>query len=315
MPTHVAPPRASADGVCVVLAVLLTCTAPAAGAAPVAAKVAAAGAAATAPPALVEETLAVRVFGMAGDGTAFDRRIPVLVVRETAPIPRPFLLLLHGRGADAPARARQSTQSYPANSRYFAHRGFVVLMPLRAGYGASGGRDLEDSGECADKHFDAGIAAGLIETREVLERAAALPYVDGARGLVVGESVGGLIALAAGGAKLAGVVGTVNVAGGDGGDSLNRPDEPCQPDRLRQTLARLGHRGRIPSLWLYSANDRLWGPRYPAEWFAAYRAAGGRGRFVRLPPDKNNGHYIFNRNAAAWQPAFERFAARRGFRP
>ena len=301
MPTLVAPLRSPGHGACSLVAVLCAAWA-----------FAATRAAAATPPTpsgVVEETLSVRVHGVAGDGSAFDQTIAVLVVRETAARPRPFLLLLHGRGADAPARARQSVQSYPANSRYFAERGFIVLVPLRAGYGGSGGRDLEYSGECADKHFDAGIAAGLIETREVLERAAAMPYVDAARGLVVGESVGGLIALAAGAAHLPGVVGTINVAGGDGGDSLNRPDEPCQPDRLRQTFARLGRNARIPSLWLYSANDRLWGPHYPAEWFAAYRAAGGRGSFVQLAADKNNGHFIFNRNAAACQPAFERFAA------
>jgi hypothetical protein len=30
---------------------------------------------------------------------------------------------------------------------------------------------------------------------------------------------------------------------------------------------------------------------------------------VALPADKNNGHFIFNRNALAWQPRFETFVA------
>jgi hypothetical protein len=65
---------------------------------------------------------------------------------------------------------------------------------------------------------------------------------------------------------------------------------------------------------MYSANDRFWGPRLPSEWYGAYARAGGRGRFVELPADKNNGHFIFTRNPPAWHPAFEEFAAAIGLR-
>jgi hypothetical protein len=99
----------------------------------------------------------------------------------------------------------------------------------------------------------------------------------------------------------------VNISGGDGGNARTRADEPCRPDQMRETFARYGSANRLPTLWMYSANDRVWGPVYPRQWFAAFTHAGGRGQFVELPADKNNGHYIFNRNAAAWHPAFEAF--------
>jgi pimeloyl-ACP methyl ester carboxylesterase len=105
----------------------------------------------------------------------------------------------------------------------------------------------------------------------------------------------------------------VNFAGGDGGDSLRHVDAPCQPERLRAAFASYGASSHVPTLWLYSRNDRVWGPEYPKVWFAAFHAAGGRGEFVELPADKNNGHYIFNRNPPAWQPAIERFLAQNGF--
>ncbi|MDE1922760.1 MAG: dienelactone hydrolase, partial [Gammaproteobacteria bacterium] len=82
-----------------------------------------------------------------------------------------------------------------------------------------------------------------------------------------------------------------------------------RPDQLRRTFARYGRTSRVPTLWMYSANDRLWGPRFPRQWYRAFVAAGGAGRFVELPADKNNGHFIFDRNAKACHPAFRRFLA------
>ena len=81
---------------------------------------------------------------------------------------------------------------------------------------------------------------------------------------------------------------------------------------MARTLAAYGRRDRVPTLWLYSANDRYWGTKAPRRWFDAFVAAGGEGRFIELPADKNNGHFIFNRNPQAWHGAFEVFAASLG---
>jgi hypothetical protein len=64
---------------------------------------------------------------------------------------------------------------------------------------------------------------------------------------------------------------------------------------------------------MYSLNDRYWGTEYPKQWFDAFIHSGGKGEFVSLPADKNNGHYIFTRNAMAWHPAFETFIHKLGF--
>jgi len=257
--------------------------------------------------AFVSETLHVPVRLATSTGTSVTQIIDVAVMRNAGSVRRPFVLLLHGRSADAAERARLALPIYPANARYLAGQGFVVLIPLRIGYGISGGPDLESTGPCDDKHFTSGVSPAVEEARQVLAYATALPYVDARRGIVMGESFGGLAAIAAAAAAWPGVVGAVSIAGGDGGDSLHRPDRPCGAERLSASFAAYGAANRVPTLWLYSANDRLWGSELPRAWYAAFMHAGGHGEFVELPADKNNGHFIFNRNAAAWHPAFERF--------
>lgn len=242
-----------------------------------------------------------------------ERSLVVTRVRDDARGTSPFLVLLHGRPADRAAFARLGRVDYPANARYFAQRGFTVLIPTRIGYGVTGGADVEFSGPCTDKQPLRGIAMAHDQVRQLLDWAIGHTLVDPHRGLLVGESFGGLAALGAG--DLPGVIGVVSVAGGDGGDSLQHPDAPCGPEAVEAALRVVARTTRVPTLWLYSANDRLWGPTIPRRWFEAYRAAGGEATYVPLPADKNNGHFIFNRNPPAWRPAFERFAVMLGLQP
>ena len=262
---------------------------------------------------IIEQTIEVPVQVQPRDGPEVRQNIAVTIVREATADRRPFLVLLHGRGTSPAERTAMGLKTYPANSRYFASKGFVVLVPTRVGYGVSRGPDVEYTGTCQSKHFADGVAVAVIETRQVLRYAERLAYVDPDHGIVVGESFGGLVAIAIAADDIRGVVAAVNISGGDGGNVRTRVDEPCRPDQMRETFARYGSANRLPTLWMYSANDRMWGPVYPKQWFAAFTQAGGRGQFVDLPADKNNGHYIFSRNAAAWHPAFESFLA--GLKP
>jgi dienelactone hydrolase len=262
---------------------------------------------------IIEQTIEVPVQVQPRDGPEVRQDIAVTIVREATADRRPFLVLLHGRGTSPAERTAMGLKTYPANSRYFASKGFVVLVPTRVGYGVSRGPDVEYTGTCQSKHFVDGAAVAVVETRQVLRYAERLAYVDPDHGIVVGESFGGLVAIAIAADDIRGVVAAVNISGGDGGNVRTRIDEPCRPDQMRETFARYGSANRLPTLWMYSANDRVWGPVYPKQWFAAFTQAGGRGQFVDLPADKNNGHYIFSRNAAAWHPAFESFLA--GLKP
>jgi dienelactone hydrolase len=119
--------------------------------------------------------------------------------------------------------------------------------------------------------------------------------------------VGGLLSVSLAARNVPRVVAYVNFAGGSGGDPKGRPGQPCGPDKLAQAYAQFGRTARTPVLWLYSPNDLYWGADLPREWFTAFKKAGGRGRFVALPPYGDDGHQSFTRNRAAWRDTVAQF--------
>ena len=223
--------------------------------------------------------------------------------------PGPLVLIAHGRPASADERLRMGQVKYPGNAVWLAQHGYVVAVPTRIGYGSTGGPDLDYTGECNNKDYLSGLTGAAEQYRQVLRYLQHLPFVDTRHTAVIGESFGGLVALAL--SSDAAIQGVINFSGGDGGD-YSHLDQPCAPERLQAAFAGLAHKNRVPTLWLYSLNDRFWGPAYPQHWFDAFVEAGGRAKFVQLPADKNNGHFIFNRNGLAWHASVEQFFSQIG---
>lgn len=246
-------------------------------------------------------------------GQEVNQPIKVTVFRDTQREKAPYLILNHGRPASPSGFAAMKRQRYSGNSRYFVSLGFVVLVPTRAGYGDSGGIDVEYSGRCDNRDFGPVYAAAADQTAAVLEAAKRLAYVDLSRGIVVGQSFGGMTSIALSARPLPGLAGAVNFAGGGGGNPTDRPGNPCSAHRLKALYRDYGAASKVPTLWLYSENDRYWGPELPREWFNGFVAAGGKARFIQLPPYQDNGHGIFTGNPGSWKPGFERFLHEIGF--
>ena len=99
----------------------------------------------------------------------------------------------------------------------------------------------------------------------------------------------------------------VNFAGGGGGRPDTHPEQPCSVERMTQLFASYGATARIPTLWVYSRNDKFWGPELPRVWHKAFTDRGGTGEFVSLPEYKSDGHPSFTGAPEAWKPAFEAF--------
>jgi hypothetical protein len=90
--------------------------------------------------AIVEDQTIVSVKVRTADGRDVERNIRVaLFLESSAPQPRPVLVLNHGRAGSAADRAELRTSDYAAAARWLTGFGFIVAVPVRVGYGVTGG--------------------------------------------------------------------------------------------------------------------------------------------------------------------------------
>ncbi|MDL2357998.1 MAG: alpha/beta fold hydrolase [Pseudomonadota bacterium] len=225
--------------------------------------------------------------------------------------PFPIAILLHGRALD---RAATPRFRYTQAARYFVRRGFAVLVPTRLGYGESGVEpDPEQSGGCTNKLYAPAFDAVAASALDLIAYAGKLPFADPARIVVLGQSFGGAGAIALAARQPAGVVATINFAGGGGGDPDKHPGSPCHPERLESTFASYGATSRLPTLWLYTENDRWMGATEPKRWFAAYAKTGGTGDYAAMPAFGEDGHALFAKGFEVWRPLVDQFLSKAGF--
>lgn len=262
--------------------------------------------------ATLEDTVLVPAVVKDMYGVQHQHSVVVTVFRDGARAKSPFLVLNHGRSFRPGGNAGMGRVRYPAISRYFVEQGFAVFVLTRIGYGATGGPDVEYSGECGRRNCQPVYEAAAEQSLAVIAYAKTQSYVDGTRGIVVGQSFGGTTAATLAAKNVDGVLGTINFAGGGGGNPEAHPARPCSERQLADLFAGYGKTARTPMLWLYSENDRYWGPELPRQWFARYMASGAKAEFVPLPPYGKDGHGIFAGNPNAWMPAVEVFLKSQG---
>jgi dienelactone hydrolase len=232
------------------------------------------------------------------------------ILRPQGPGPFGAIVLNHGVPLTAQARQRESAELLMPAAEVFAERGYAVVMPLRRGFGATGGWFAEDAGSCLNPDYLRGEAAAADDIMAAYDFARRLPYVDGARMILAGQSAGGVAALFAAGMRAPeGLVAVLAFAAGRGGDPVRHPGVPCALEPLARVFADLGRQVKVPVLFHYAANDLFFNARTSQLWFERFNAAGARAQYILQPPFSDNGHYIFGSGSGAryWVPAVERF--------
>jgi dienelactone hydrolase len=236
--------------------------------------------------------------------------IPTLIRVPTAGGVRPVAIINHGAPRNPADAARVSTGDFAAAQAWFLQRGYIVVAPLRRGYGPRPTTAIKEGrGPCNNPDY---LNAGQTTANDiaaVIEYLRSLPFADMRRIVVIGQSAGGWGALALASRNPPGVVAVINFAGGRGSQ---RPGEVCQGARLIETARRFGRGARVPSLWLYSENDQYFDPQLARTMANAYGEGRSDTQFVVLPAFGNDGHAIFSRPEALglWAPAVERFLQR-----
>jgi dienelactone hydrolase len=243
----------------------------------------------------------------------FEQKITVTIWRDDAIKKAPYLLFSHGRAGTDQERGKFGRSSEKRNSEYFVSKGFTVILPTRIGYGVSGGPDADYSGACGNKNYFEARKVAIDQSKQVLNHVFDFSYIDRTKGIVVGQSVGGFTTIGLSAENISGLKGAINFAGGDGGDPIKSTEKPCGDYLIKDTFAKYGASNKVPTLWLYSVNDKFWGEQLPKDWFAAFQKAGGKGQFISLPAYKEDGHSIFRGDLNAWKNNFEKFIKEIGF--
>jgi dienelactone hydrolase len=237
------------------------------------------------------------------------RDIVATTYMPDGPGPFPLIVLSHGSPADPRDRPKVGRYRELPQIRTFVQLGFAVIVPIRRGYGATGGTDEEDAGSCQHPDY---AGAGKQAAKDVLAAvvyAQTLPEVDRDHVVLVGQSAGGFASLAAASYAPKGVVAVINFSGGRGGNPSKHPGMPCDPEQMAKTIGQFASTTRVPVLWHYVQNDMFFAPEVVATWFAAFQAAGGQGQMIVEPPFGRNGHGMFAVPASIpiWLPHFEQF--------
>lgn len=259
----------------------------------------------TAPPAA--ETVWIPLTETIPFGGTRELRLEGFLYRPTSPGPLPVLVFNHG--STGGGRVSPTTTiyfKYPEVARFFVERGWAVLIPMRRGRGASGGEYLERY-DC-----DRGILLGGVE-RAVADLDAALAYVsaqswaDTSRLLLGGMSRGGFLAVTYPSRRQTKARGVINFAGGW---TAERCDNAIRFNG--DGFAAAGRGGTLPTLWLYSENDRNYRAGAVRSYDRAFTLAGGTAELQIFPPIGHDGHILLPGAVDVWQTAVQQFLAQIG---
>jgi len=241
--------------------------------------------------------------------------IAATILRPDAPGPFGVVVLNHGVSASARERARESSDLLINAAAVFARRGYVVVMPLRRGFGDTGGEMAEDPGSCSNPDYKDAEKNAAQDVMVAYDYARTLPYVDGNRMILAGQSAGGMVSVfTAGTRNPQGLVAVLAFAAGRGGDPDINPGVPCAIEPVARVFDMLGKNIHVPVLFHYAENDLFFSPKVSRGWFDRFNANGANGEYALQPAFGKDGHYLFGDTLGVryWLPTVESFLTRHG---
>jgi dienelactone hydrolase len=242
-----------------------------------------------------------------------NRTIAATILRPDGQGPFGAVILNHGVSASARERARESSDLLINAASVFARRGYVVVMPLRRGFGATGGDMAEDPGSCSNPDYMSAEARAADDVMAAYDYARALPYVDGNRMILAGQSAGGMVSVfTAGTRQPQGLQAVLSCAPRRRGDPESTPGVPCAVEPVARVLETVGRSVRVPVLFHYSENDLFFSPKISRGWYERFNANGAKADYVLQPAFGKDGHYLFGDTLGVryWLPTVETFLAK-----
>ena len=245
-----------------------------------------------------------------------DVQVAATLYRPQGNGPFPLIILSHGTPSTKAERAGYGYWRKPALIDALTSRGFAVTVPIRRGFGATGGKYVAGYGGCSSNSPDF-HGAGLRAAEDIiatLEYMAELPFVDANKVVLMGQSAGGIASLAAASTRPPGIVAVANFSGGRGGRPKSHPGNPCHAEAMAGAIRKYASTVNVPVLWFYAANDSYFTPDTARMWFDAFTESGGQGKLVISPPFADDGHDILlsRYGTDIWRPVLDRFLRDQG---
>lgn len=252
-----------------------------------------------------------RVMIPANDGSG--RLLDANVFRPVTPGPRPMIVLNHGYAPSQEDRRDFRVPVFDSLTGYLVANGYVVVLPRRRGY-APNDTVLNERSDCRNIDF----ARDGVETARDIEATIAFmsdkPYINKDHIIVMGHSGGGWGSLALASLNIKGVRAAINLSGGrrchqDGSDDEKSFLADLSRQKLVEAAATYGKTSRIPTLWVYAANDRNRMPSQIAAMREAFEKAGGKAELLLLPAFGSDGHDTISRReiVTQWFPRLYTF--------
>jgi dienelactone hydrolase len=240
------------------------------------------------------------------------RGLDALLVYVDLPGKHPLAVITHGSARKTEEHALVSPWQELPQALWFARRGWVVLVVVRRGYGASGGDpDSNHGGHCPRTDYQEAGEYSADDMRRAIDYARDLPEVDATRIIALGVSTGGFASVALTAKAPPGLVAAINFAGGRGSKADH---EVCNPGDLVSAYRSYGKHSRTPMLWLYAQNDKFFWPELAQKFDAAFRSQGGQDQFVLAPPNGEDGHHLFA-HVDAWSATVDEFLKAQNLAP
>lgn len=217
--------------------------------------------------------------------------LEALLVAPDEPGRHPLAVMTHGSPATAPERQTMKPQRLLPQAKEFARRGWATVIVMRRAYGTSGGQYAESIASCSSPDYMTPAKQSALDLRVSIAYLATLPEIDSSRIIAIGESTGGLAAIALTVDPPMGLVAAINFAGGRG--HINATTF-CEPGNLLSTFWILGKKSRVPMLWVYATNDHYFRAELAENLYKEFTEAGGRVQFILAPPFSDEGHYLFS---------------------
>lgn len=234
------------------------------------------------------------------------------ICRSDSPGRRPVVVINHGApGSVDKRRGMQPTRCDTEVARWFTDRGYLVIFPLRRGFGGSTGPAVEDRGACDRADYLASGLSGAKDIDATLRFAAKLPYAQPTGAIVIGQSTGGWATVAYDSIDHPTAAAFINFAGGRGGHSHSEAPTNCQPDLLIDAARRFGKNSVTPMLWVYARNDTFFPSSLVSKMYNAFVQAGGKADLFVAPAFANEGHWLFQGpgGSAIWGAIIENYLA------